>query len=155
MLLCITSTNIIRISISAWHLLVEEDLPVDLDLQNIKSTDKCENVCAATCPVVLLTDNLEHRVYIPELIGSCSATFLPIINKGAFNKSKLPILPQGNARVQAFDDILHAAFTELFVQKMYRGESGADIIADGAQDAIRKYANNCYLRVSASSTQCV
>ena len=100
------------------------------------------NVCAATCPVVLLTDATDNRIYIPELKGQCSASFLPMIEKtkSNFNRSELPIVSQ-SPRVQALDDILTAAFTELFVERMYWTEKMFNIVQDGTQDAIRKFTS--------------
>ena len=108
---------------------------------DIKSKGKHENVCAATCPVVLLTDAGDHCIYIPELKGQCSASFLPMIEKDTFNRSILPIVSQ-SPRVQALDDVLTKAFTELFVEKMYWTPQMFNVVEDDVQDSIHKFTNN-------------
>ena len=105
---------------------------------NFKSKDKRENVSAATCPVVILVDSAEERVYIPELSGPSSASFLPIQDRGVLSKMLLPRLPDDHPGIQALDDILLPAFKLVFNECIEHGPV-MEVIKEGTQRRVRKY----------------
>ena len=103
--------------------------------------DKRENVCSATCPVIVLSDDKEIRVFLPELSGSCSATFLPVVDMGNYPQSEIPSLGQGNGRCRAIDNIIHAALTTLFTERISteKNQPHTMRVQPGSQGVIRKF----------------
>ena len=105
---------------------------------NFKSKDKRENICSATCPVVVLVDDKEKRVYLPELKGPCSATFMPLVDMTTLHRSQLPVLQQGNGRCTALDDVLTTSLTEMFCNQIVVHDDNSMTIKDNSQEAISK-----------------
>ena len=91
--------------------------------------------------MVVLLDDMEKRIYLPELKGACSASFLPLVDMGSLKKADLPVLPQGNGRCGALDDVLHAALTTMYTQQIEIGADDKLTVVRGSQDIICKFSN--------------
>ena len=98
-------------------------------------------MCSSTCPVVVVTDNEEMRVFMPEFTGPHSASFLKIVDVGTFGTGTLPRLRQGNGRCTALDDIIDATLHYMFTQRMERSATGKLSVLPDSEDVICKYIN--------------
>ena len=86
--------------------------------------------------MVLVDD--KKRVYLPELKGPCSATFLPLVDMTTLQRSQLPVLQQGNGRCAALDDVLTTSLTEMFCNQIVVHDDNSMTIKDNSQEAISK-----------------
>ena len=69
-------------------------------------------------PVIVLTDNVTRRVFLPELTGQWSASFLQLSYAGTFAPSEIPTLRPGNGHCAAFNDVLTAALRCMLVDSV-------------------------------------
>ena len=98
-------------------------------------------MCLSTCPIIVVTDNEEMRVFMPEFTGRHSASFLKLVDAGTFSQSTLPRLRQGNVRCTALDDIIDATLHYMFTQRMQRSNTGKLSVLPDSERVICKYIN--------------